>query len=254
MLQKIKQILESSHEKKVYNEQLFTIVAPRYDLITKILSLGQDGYWKKKLIQALPNNQQDQAQKCVDLACGTGDITFMLAKKYPNSIIDGIDLTPSMLVIAEKKLDQKQNILKNVFFKQADMCLLPYDNESIDIVTGGYALRNAPSLDRALVELFRVLKAGGTAAFLDFSKPKNKFLQKTGYYVLKIWGGLWGILLHRDHTVYSYIAESLAAYPDREALRLLLKKHGFYVKKSKLFFCGFLELLVCTKIDPREQR
>lgn len=239
--------MENPTEKKVYNEQLFTIVAPRYDLITKILSLGQDFYWKKKLIQSLPNNKPE---KCVDLACGTGDITFALAEKFsdcmPACIIYGVDLTPSMLILAEKKKYLKNN-LNNIFFKQADMCMLPYSNESIDIVTGGYALRNAPSLDIVLAEISRVLKNGGTAAFLDFSKPKNKFLQNMGYYVLKYWGSFWGILLHRDHTVYAYIAESLAVYPDREALRLLLEKHGFRIEKSKLFFGGFLELLVCTK-------
>jgi len=239
MLQKIKQVLENPREKKVYNEQLFTVVAPRYDLITKVLSFGQDNAWKRRLIQSLPDKKQ---AKCLDIACGTGDITFSLAKKFPDSIIYGIDLTPSMLAIAEQK-----NSFSNIFFKQADMCMLSYDNESIDIITGGYALRNAPSLDKAIIEIARVLKVGGTAAFLDFSKPKNRFLQNMSYYILKWWGGFWGILLHRDPTVYSYIAESLALYPDRQALRLLLEKHGFRIEKSKLLMGGLLELIVCTK-------
>jgi len=274
MVQKIKQILESPAQKKAYNEQLFATVAPRYDVITKILSFGCDGYWKKKLVQSLPTfntsprlsaeatqerrleeshsdvsrgTPNNYEKTCADLACGTGDITFLLAEKYPEYHIDGIDLTESMLIRARQKLAHK-NSLNNISFTQADMCLLPYSNQSIDIITGGYALRNAPSLEHAIIELSRVLKPGGTAAFLDFSKPKNKILQKISYYLLKFWGSVWGILLHGDHTVYSYIAESLALYPDRQALKLLLEKHGLCVQKSKLFFCGFLELLVCTKI------
>lgn len=239
MAEKIKVLLESPEQKKLYNEQLFTVVAPRYDFVTRVLSFGQDCRWKKKLIKGLPSVATPH---CVDLACGTGDITFALAQKFHKGVVVGVDLTPSMLDLARAK-----NRLENVSFVQADMGELPYQDASVDIVTGSYALRNAPDLDRALAEIARVLKAGGTAAVLDFSKPKNRLLQKLEYYLLKWWGSLWGFLVHRDPRVYAYIAESLALYPNRSELRLLLEKHGLYVEKSELFLVGFLELLVCKK-------
>jgi ubiquinone/menaquinone biosynthesis methyltransferase len=239
MAEKIKIVLENPQEKKTYNEQLFTIVAPRYDFITRVLSFGQDRRWKTTLIKSLPDIAKPY---CVDLACGTGDVTFALAQKYHHGVVVGVDLTLSMLDVARAK-----NRLQHVSFVQADMNELPYQNDSIDIITGSYALRNAPDLDQALAEVARVLKTGGTAAFLDFSKPKNRLLQKGEYYLLKWWGSLWGFLVHRDPRVYAYIAESLALYPNRSELRLLLEKHGFDVEKSTLLMGGCLELLVCKK-------
>jgi len=239
MSQKIKVVLEDPQQKKLYNEKLFTVVAPCYDFVTKALSFGQDYRWKKCLIQSLPSKQLPY---CIDLACGTGDITFALAKKFPDGMIEGIDLTPSMLALAQAK-----NRYKNVLFKQHDMCQLPYPDNTIDIITGSYALRNAPDVEQALAEISRVLKPGGTAAFLDFSKPQNRFLQKIEYALLKGWGSVWGIMLHRDARVYAYIAESLATYPDRKTLRLLLNKHELEIEKTQLFLGGFLELLVCKK-------
>ena len=89
----------------------------------------------------------------------------------------------------------------------------------MDIVTGGYALRNAPDLGTAIDEISRVLKPCGVAAFLDFSKPSGKILQKMEYWALKTWTGPWGTLLHRNREVYRYIAESLQPFPDRSQLR-----------------------------------
>src|SRR5262249_29260262 len=132
-------------------------------------------------------------------------------------------------------------------FSNQDMGSLDVPSESVDIVTGGYALRNAPDLGTTIDEISRILKPGGVAAFLDFSKPGGKIPQKIEYWVLKIWTGLWGTLLHRNHEVYSYIAESLQRYPDRSHLREILRDKGFSVTYSRLFFGGITELLIAQK-------
>lgn len=178
----------------------------------------------------------------MDIACGTGDISFLLAEKYPQGRIVGLDIARPMLDIARGR-----NVRQNVIFTSRDMGHLDFAPQSVDIVTGGYALRNAPDLAVAIDEIHRILKPGGTAAFLDFSKPDSRFLQQLEYWLLKIWEGLWGILLHRNHEVYSYIAESLRLFPERERLREILRDKGFTMTLSRLYFLGITELLVVEK-------
>ena len=117
----------------------------------------------------------------------------------------------------------------------------------MDIISGGYALRNAPDLGITIDEVSRVLKPGGVAAFLDFSKPTGKFSQHIEYWLLKLWSGLWGILLHRNHEVYSYIAESLRRFPDRGTLHSLLQAKGYRIVTSRLYFFGITEIIVIEK-------
>lgn len=239
MIQNFKNSPENPASKKAYNQELFTEVAPQYDRITKILSLWHDAGWKRKLIASLPPKTYHQ---CVDIACGTGDITFFLAKKFPQANIVGVDLTPEMIAYAQQK-----NRNSNVTFMLGDMCQLTQQPESVDLVTGGYALRNAPDLSIALAQIHKILKPGGIAAFLDFSKPTSKFLQKAEYHLLRVWGGLWGLVFHKNPSVYGYIAESLARYPDRQQLHTLLQDSGFDLIKTQRLFGGITEIIICSK-------
>lgn len=225
--------------KKTYNQKLFQEVSSKYDYITKILSCNQDGVWKRKLMSMIP---EEEYRLCVDVACGTGDISCSLARSFPNASILGIDLSPEMLARAQIK-----NSFPNLQFSLNDMCSIPCESGTVDLLTGGYALRNAPDLRVALEEFFRVLKPGGIVLFLDFSKPQSKFIQYIYYHLLKAWGSLWGILLHRNPAIYNYIAESLRLYPDRVALRNVIQDVGFEVQTQKYFFCGMIEIILCKK-------
>jgi demethylmenaquinone methyltransferase/2-methoxy-6-polyprenyl-1,4-benzoquinol methylase len=236
---KIGDHLENAEKKKYYNERVFSEIAPRYDFIAKVLSFGRDAAWKRTLISLLPSHE---SPVCVDLACGTGDIAFLLVGKYPRGRIVGLDIAEPMLDIARRR-----NTLANVSFVNQDMGSLAIVSGSADIVTGGYALRNAPDLGTAIDEINRVLKPRGVAAFLDFSKPDANIPRKMEYWGLKIWTGLWGLLLHRNHEVYSYIAESLERFPDRHNLRNIFRQRGFSVIDSRLFFFGITELLMVQK-------
>jgi demethylmenaquinone methyltransferase/2-methoxy-6-polyprenyl-1,4-benzoquinol methylase len=231
--------IHQAEGKLFFNRQMFSTIAPRYDFITRALSFGRDTSWKNRLVNDLPDSKNAH---CLDIACGTGDITFRLAAKYPAGHIVGLDVTEPMIDYARER-----NTFSNITFTLQDMCRTNFPNESFDIVTGGYALRNAPNLEGALVEIRRVMKPGATAAFLDFSKPPNHFLQKTKEMLLKIWGGFWGILLHRNHQLYTYIAESLKQYPDRNALKQLISKLGFTNIRSRKHFLGFAETIFFQK-------
>ncbi|HVV68862.1 MAG TPA: class I SAM-dependent methyltransferase [Gammaproteobacteria bacterium] len=221
-------------------ETLFTVSAPKYHLATRTLSLGRDHAWKKILIDNLPLLQ---APSCVDIACGSGDLSFLLAQRYTEGSVVAIDYNPLMLQLAEAN-----NSYANIQFVRADMCNL--DNvasDSVDLVTGGYALRNASDLNKVLDEIKRILKVGGTAAFLEFSRPQSQVMQKIQYYILKSWGGLWGLLLHGNYEIYAYLAESLAVFPTHNELLAKLVQQGFGEISSRSLFCGMLKIITCKK-------
>ena len=229
----------SPEAKKNYNQALFSVVAPKYDFITRALSFGQDRSWKENLIKSLPNAE---APSCLDIACGTGDLTFMLADKYRNGRIEGIDINEDMVALSTIK-----STYDNVVFKVSDMHKLGQEDSSIDIVTGGYALRNSPNLQRTICDLYRIMKKGGHAAFLDFSKSPNILVQKIQLFLLKLWGSFWGLVVHRNSDIYAYIAKSLEYYPDRRCLQLMLEDAGFRSVKTKLLFFGFTAIVFCEK-------
>lgn len=236
---KIKNYSHSPERKREYNEQHFSEAASRYDFATRAMSLGRDAAWKRQLVEALP---QFTAPVCVDLACGTGDISFLLAEKYPGGRVVGVDLTEPMLKLARQRSDAD-----NIEFVRQDMGATDFPDEFADIVTGGYAVRNAAELHQVFLEIHRILKPGGLVALLDFSKPPSPRFQQLQYLVLKYWCGLWGFLLHGNFEVHSYIAASLRAFPDNVQLQKLIAESGFVVNHSRQFYFGTLELLVLRK-------
>jgi len=230
--------LDTPDRKKFYNEQLFTEVAPKYDAITRLLSFGQDHRWKEALVRALPGTPAS----CLDIACGTGDLTRMVHARFPNAQIAGLDLTPAMIELAAKHIQSNR-----VSFRVGDMCDLPYDDASIDLVTGGYALRNAPDIAGAVCEMARVVKPGGHVALLDFNKSPNSRRHTLDYHVLKLWGGFWGWALHGHADVYGYIAESLRRFPDRQMLRQLFAHNNLTPLVEVGHFGGMLLTVICRK-------
>ena len=215
------------------------MVAPVYQFVTKALSFGRDSAWKRKLIQCLPAMKNPH---CLDLACGTGDITCALAEKYSGGSIIGLDINEKMLTLAKTK-----STFSNVRFILGDMSQTGFEDDRFDLITGGYALRNAPSIPETLKEVFRILKPGGYCALLDFSKSRRPWLQTVSLSILTIWGGLWGLILHGNPDIYAYIAKSLKYFPDRVALKGLLAETGFKNISSRLLFFGFLEIITFEK-------
>ncbi len=232
--------------KRRFNELHFEEAAKRYDFAVKAMSLGCDARWKRRLVAALPDHP---APMCADLACGTGDVTFLLAARYPRGTVAGVDLVPAMLSLARGR-----NRHRNVRFVRGDLCALPFPDASADFVAGGYALRNAPDLRVALAEARRIMKDGAVAAFLDFCRPERRVFRRLQYLLLRGWCGLWGRILHRTPEVHGYVAESLEGFPDRRRFREILREEGFLVTASRRFFPGVTELLVLrrTERDPSD--
>jgi ubiquinone/menaquinone biosynthesis methyltransferase len=237
-----KDTLRVPEKKKLYNELHFSEAAPRYDAATRAMSLFRDAAWKARLVGSLPEIAKPL---CVDIACGTGDVSFLLAQRYPEGHTVGLDIAWPMLGIARER-----NRHPNLRFSRQDMCATEFPEGSVDIVTGSYALRNAPDLTRAIGEIRRILKPGGTAAFLDFSKPRAAVFRIPQYLLLRTWCGAWGLILHGNHEIHGYIAASLATFPDRGNLLDLFAESGFAIVLAKRFFLGITELLVFRRAGP----
>lgn len=197
--------LDRPDSKREFNKRLFTAIACEYRWMPAALSLGRDRFWKRRLIGALPDVSMPL---CVDIACGDGDLTRRLARRFPGGSVLGVDLTPAMISRA-----RQFTLESNVQYAEADMAATGIPSASVDIVTGGYALRNAPDLDETIDEIARILRPGGCACFLEFMRWPGRISGWIEINLLWAWGAAWGTLLHRNADVYGYIAESLRRFP-----------------------------------------
>ena len=156
------------HARKV--DQLFGAIASRYDLVNDIQSLGLHRVWKRRVV-ALSNFSEGETG--LDLCCGTGDIAIGLAKQ--GGLLVGMDMNRPMLQQAARRLAKRGEHRVNL--AQADALKLPFGDNSLDLVTIGYGLRNLASMEDGLREITRVLKPGGRLVILDFGKPANHIIR-----------------------------------------------------------------------------
>ena len=232
-MRKTREALRDPDAKRSLNRALFDRIAGRYDLATRVLSLGRDAAWKRELVLALPTRNP---AVCLDLASGTGDLAALLAQRFPHALIRGIDLSSEMVALARQRLPAGQ-----FEFTCGDIGALPYGDASADLITGGYALRNVPDLPSALREIHRVLKPGAFAFFLEFVQPPPGLRRVLHHALLHLWGGLIGLVLHFRPSTYRYIPASLAAYPAGDQLRVLCQECGFRVLQQRRHFFGMME-------------
>jgi demethylmenaquinone methyltransferase/2-methoxy-6-polyprenyl-1,4-benzoquinol methylase len=193
---------------------LFAAIARRYDLLNDLQSFGLHRRWKRRvaaLAAAAPG------VRALDLCCGTGDIAFALARRGAEAT--GLDFSPQMLEVAEsRRLKNSKFKIQNSKFIQGDAQQLPFPDNSFDIVTVGYGLRNLASWERGLDEMFRVARPGARLIVLDFGKPPNALWRRIYFTHLKISVPLIGWLFCGNAQAYAYILESLKHYPAQLAV------------------------------------
>jgi ubiquinone/menaquinone biosynthesis methyltransferase len=210
--------------KRRYVRSLFATIADRYDFITVALSYGQDRRWKRRLVSIA---SPAPGRRALDLATGTGDIAFALAAG--GAAVCALDITPRMIAIARAKMSgaAASALAADPVFLVGDMLALPFPSASFDIVTTGYGLRNVPDLERAIDEICRVLRPGGTFVSLDFNRPRNALVRAFYLAYLGAVGGALGWALHRDPDTYRYIPASIRRYPGADAVAATLARRGF---------------------------
>lgn len=205
--------------KSRYVRRLFSTIADRYDLITVLLSYGQDRRWKRRLVD-LANLRPGAA--ALDLACGTGDIAFELASRGARVV--AADITPRMLDLATRKPEAASGGAR---FLAGDMMALPFRDECFDVVTTGYGIRNVPAIEPAIAEVRRVLRPGGVFLSLDFNRPENAAMRAVYLGYLTVVGSALGHALHKDPDTYRYIPETIRRYPGAASVADLIVRHGF---------------------------
>ena len=201
---------------------LFATIARRYDLLNDLQSFGLHRLWKRRVVELAAVKPGDRA---LDLCCGTGDISFALAKIGAETT--GLDFSEKMLEVAKQKSEKReagspnknpQSAIRNPQFIQGDAQQIPFPDNSFDIVTVGYGLRNLTSWERGVDEMFRVAKPGGRIVVLDFGKPANALWRKIYFTHLKCSVPLIGLLFCGNASAYAYILESLKHYPAQLAV------------------------------------
>ena len=233
------------HRAEKVNE-LFTAIAPRYDLINDLQSLGLHRYWKRRLIQLA---RVQPGERALDVCCGTGDLALALARRGAQTV--GLDFNDEMLRIAEAKAGKSvewrtevrgqraetelgaedasritHRASSRLRFVRGDAQQIPFPDNSFDIVTIGYGLRNLASWEIGLREMQRVARPGGRLLVLEFGKPDNPLWRSLYFAYLRLFVPVFGRLFCGDAGAYAYILESLKHYPAQHDVAAKMRELG----------------------------
>lgn len=212
-------------------EEMFDSIAPAYDFMNTAMTFGLHRRWRAKALSALGRmlaRQGAERPEILDIATGTGDVAFDLARRFPEARITGVDLSAGMLAVAAKKLAAApEGVRGRVAFRQADCLALPFGDGSFDTVTVAYGVRNFQELEKGYREMHRVLRPGGTLCVIELSRPQG-VLTKAFYdlYSRRLIPAV-GRMVSGDSRAYTYLPESIAAAPQRDAMTAVMARAGF---------------------------
>ncbi|WP_261664783.1 bifunctional demethylmenaquinone methyltransferase/2-methoxy-6-polyprenyl-1,4-benzoquinol methylase UbiE [Deinococcus sp. Marseille-Q6407] len=221
-------------------QAMFATIAPHYDLLNRILSLGVDQTWRwtaaREALAKAP-------RRVLDIATGTGDFALELKRRAPYAEVTGSDFVPEMLELARAK--GRQTGLK-VTWEEGDALHLPYPDASFDAVTCAFGFRNFSDYERGLAEMYRVLAPGGRLAILEFPPPaENLFGQVYRLYFQQVLPRI-GAVISGDGGAYTYLPESVLAFPEPRTLLAMMRQAGFSARYRPLTF-GIAGLWVADK-------
>jgi demethylmenaquinone methyltransferase/2-methoxy-6-polyprenyl-1,4-benzoquinol methylase len=224
----IKPYKNSDLGKKEQVAKMFDAISKNYDGLNRVISLGIDIKWRKKVVKIVGKNNPKQI---LDIATGTGDLALMMAKLNPEKII-GLDISEGMLAVGKEKI-AKVNLSKKIEMVVGDSEEMPFNDDTFDAITVSFGVRNFANLDKGIQEIARVLKPSGVLVILETSNP-TKFPFKQGY---KLYTNLFlpviGKLFSKDKVAYSYLSESANSFPFGTAFNNILQKNGFTHTEDK---------------------
>lgn len=206
---------------------LFATIAPRYDLINDLQSFGLHRWWKRRLVKLAAARP---GLRALDLCCGTGDVAFALAGR--GAEVTGLDFSEPMLAVARRRCvgvappHNRQSAIGNPQFLHGDAQQIPFPDQSFDIVTVSYGLRNLSDWERGLGEMWRVAKSGGRLLVLDFGKPDNAAWRALYFAYLRAFVPVFGKVFCGDGQTHAYILESLKHYPAQRGVAAKMQKMG----------------------------
>ena len=213
---------ENPESKKEQVATMFNNISKRYDFLNHFLSLGIDIIWRKKAIKLL---EETQPKEILDIATGTGDFALAALKLKPTKVT-GIDISEGMLSVGKEKIKRK-GLQEIVELRLGDSENLEFHSNTFDAYTVAFGVRNFENLEKGLTEMLRVLKPNGTSIILEFSKPTAfPVKQMYNFYFNYVLPGI-GKLVSKDNAAYTYLPESVDAFPDGEKFISILSKVGY---------------------------
>lgn len=233
---------EKQETKKEQVATMFNNISHKYDFLNHFLSLGIDILWRKKAVRMLAPHQP---KKILDIATGTADFAIEALKLNPEEII-GIDISEGMLNVGKEKI-KKKGVDNIISLELGDSENLRFEDAYFDAYTVAFGVRNFENLEKGLTEMLRVLKPNGTGVILEFSKPRKfPIKQLYNFYFNKILPGI-GKMVSKDNAAYTYLPESVYAFPDGEDFVQLLTKIGYKDAKATTLLFGIATIYKASK-------
>jgi len=217
-------------ERSAAVQDVFQRIAPRYDLMNKLMTAGQDRTWRRFVVEkaAVP-----RGGSALDIATGTGDIAFELLTQGDTKLAVGADFAPAMMHVGQKRPQGNR-----VRWTTADALALPFPSASFDAITHGFLLRNVIDIPRALREQWRVLKPGGHVVSLDTSPPPRNLLRPFILFHLSVIIPTLGTLLTGQRDAYTYLPKSTVGFKAPDQIAALMREAGFAEVGYRRFMFG----------------
>jgi demethylmenaquinone methyltransferase/2-methoxy-6-polyprenyl-1,4-benzoquinol methylase len=232
----------STEGKKEQVAQMFDNISHRYDFLNDLLSFGIQKGWRKKCVQMLAAKKP---QTILDVATGTGDFALECVKLQPKKIT-GIDISEGMMKIGREKV-AKKNLTSLITLENGSAENAAYPDNTFDAITIGYGVRNFADLEKGLTNLLRVLKPGGQIVILEFSYPTNPIVRALYTFYFSYITPLIGRIFSKDKRAYSYLTESVKAFPNNQNFIEILKKLRFNKASYKNLCFGVTAIYFAEK-------
>jgi demethylmenaquinone methyltransferase / 2-methoxy-6-polyprenyl-1,4-benzoquinol methylase len=218
---------EKDSSKREQIAEMFDNVSPKYDFLNHLLSGGIDFWWRKKAISML---RAEKPQLILDIATGTGDLAVEAVKQLKPKKVIGVDISEGMLSFGREKM-KKLGLEKTIELHQGDSEKLLFDNNTFDAVIVSFGVRNFENLEKGLTDMCRVTKSGGTCMVMEFSKPKMPIIKQLYWFYNATIVPMIGKLVSNDSSAYSYLPESVMAFPEGNDFLAIFEKAGFHQTK-----------------------
>jgi len=226
-------------------QKMFSDIAPRYDLLNRLLSCGQDQYWRKRAVARL---SPKAGERFLDVATGTADVALEIIRKVPQDEVQviGMDFSEKMLELAQQKIDS-QGKAGSIQLESGSAESLPFEDNSFDGTTTAFGVRNFSDVGQSLREMYRVLKPGGRCVILEFSLPQNAIFNALYRFYFEVLLPRVGRLISKHPSAYTYLPKTVASFPVRKEFSSLMQHAGFVNVVYKELTFGIVILYTGTK-------
>lgn len=238
----VKPYKDQATGKKEQVATMFNNIAHRYDFLNHLLSLGIHIHWRKKAIRLLKDRNP---KRILDIATGTADFAIEALSLNPDAVI-GVDISEEMLKLGEEKIKNKK-LEHKIKLMLADSEHLPFEDNSFDAITVGFGVRNFENLENGLRDMHRVLNENGTVVILEFSKPTQFPVKQFYAFYFSVICPMVGKIFSKDNSAYTYLPESVNAFPAGDEFIEILHKVGFQKAKSIRLSFGIASLYIAQK-------